>query len=394
MNEPIVPGSPASYPRKPSLLAQRPQKNWPRLTGDSEVGRRLEEVIGRVATFDCSVLITGETGCGKEEVARAIHAASARRAGPFVSINCGGVVASLAESLFFGHEKGAFTGAVGASLGGFRAANGGIVFLDEIGEMPLELQPKLLQVLQRWEITPIGSTQAYPIDVQVIAATNRDLGEQIEKGLFREDLLYRINTVHISIPPLRSRVADIPAFIQHFSSHFARKYSRPEWRPEGELLERFLRYAWPGNVRQLAQVIQRLYVFEDRRAWVLGQLFQDDAPERAAHPQADSAVQLPRMQVALEALETPPPSAAAVPAVGASREGGTGTEPAGAALPTCNLAELRRLAVRQALAATQGHRGQAAELLGVSLNTMTKLVAEACPELATNRGRKPTAKPR
>ena len=321
-------------------LPSRSQKSWPRLAGNSQAARHLEEVISRVAPFDCPVLITGETGCGKEEVARAIHAASPRRDGPFVSINCGGLVASLAESHFFGHEKGAFTGAVGASLGGFRSANGGVVFLDEIGEMPLELQPKLLQVLQRWEVAPVGSTKSYPIDVQVIAATNRDLESQIDQGLFRDDLFYRLNTVHISIPPLRSRTADIPGFIDHFSAHFAKKYGRPQWQPEAGLLERLLAHPWPGNVRQLAQTIQRLYVFEDRRAWVLKQLLQDDAQEDAdvaAPIQADS-----------------------LPAA----------SPAPLAEPT------------------------AADLLGVSLNTMTRMVAESCPDLAPKGGRKPAAKPR
>jgi two-component system nitrogen regulation response regulator GlnG len=372
--------------RRPAASPFRQQKSWPRMTGRSDAGRRLEELICRVATFDCPVLITGETGCGKEEVARAIHAASSRRDGPFVSINCGGLVAGLAESHFFGHEKGAFTGAVGASLGGFRAANGGIVFLDEIGEMPLDLQPKLLQVLQRWEVTPVGSTQAYPIDVQVIAATNRDLEAQLENGLFREDLLYRINTIHISIPPLRARAADIPAFIEHFSAHFAQKYTRPLWQPEPGLLERLVGHSWPGNIRQLAQVIQRLYVFEDRQAWVLDQLFENESQGAGIGPLADPADQLPRAEIRAAPLEEA--LSEAVPL--------TMSEPAPIepALPTCNLAELRRLAVRQALAATDGHRGRAADLLGVSLNTMTKMVTEACPEMATTRGRKPAAKPR
>lgn len=351
------------------------------MSGQSEAGRRLEELIGRVATFECPVLITGETGCGKEEVARAIHAASSRRDGPFVSINCGGLVAGLAESHFFGHEKGAYTGAVGSSLGGFRAANGGIVFLDEIGEMPLELQPKLLQVLQRLEVTPVGSTRAYPIDVQVIAATNRDLEVQQDKGLFREDLLYRINTIHISIPPLRARVADIPAFIEHFSAHFARKYNRPQWRPDPALLERMVGHSWPGNVRQLAQVIQRLYVFEDRQAWVLDQLFLNDPQDQAAAPLRETSARLPRAESRAAPLEAVAPEAAPR-SVSSSGIG----EPA---LPTVNLLELRRLAVRQALATTQGHRGRAADLLGVSLNTMTKMVADACPEMETTRGRKP-----
>jgi transcriptional regulator with GAF, ATPase, and Fis domain len=161
---------------------------------------QLESAIHRVAEFGCTVLVTGETGCGKEEVARAIHASGPRREKPFVVVNCGSLVASLAESQLFGHERGAFTGASANSLGAFRAAAGGILFLDEIGEMPLELQPKLLRVLQRCEVTPVGSTEAQPVDLQIIAATNRDLEQEVAEQRFREDLLYRLNTIHRAIP--------------------------------------------------------------------------------------------------------------------------------------------------------------------------------------------------
>lgn len=358
------------FARAAGRLGGRAEKRWPRLEGESAAVRRLEDNIARVASFDCSVLITGETGCGKEEVARAIHAAGPRHDKPFVAINCGGLVADLAESQLFGHEKGAFTGAFGASRGAFRAAEGGIIFLDEIGELPIDLQPKLLRVLQRWEVTPVGSTETHAIDVQVIAATNRDLEAEVAGGGFREDLLFRLNTIHLSVPPLRTRQEDIPRFVEHFSAHFAREYGRPQWTPDATVLERFMRHSWPGNVRQLAQTIQRVYVFEDRIDTVLAEVFDPAAAPAAkslsqVQPQAEPVVEAE----SVESVEEDP------------------------RVPVFNLDELRRLAVRQALAFTSGHRGQAAALLGVSLNTMTRLVAESCPEVPAKSGRKRAAPP-
>ncbi|MFM8951686.1 MAG: sigma 54-interacting transcriptional regulator [Planctomycetaceae bacterium] len=339
--------------------------------------RQLEESIQRVAGFDCSVLITGETGCGKEEVARAIHAAGPRATKPFVALNCSGLVADLAESQLFGHEKGSFTGAMGSSRGVFRAAEGGVVFLDEIGELPLDLQPKLLRVLQLWEVTPVGSTDVHRVNVQVIAATNRNLEARVETGEFREDLFYRLNTIHLTVPPLRERREDIPRFVEHFSNHYAREYDRPLWMPEPQMLTRIVDHPWPGNVRQLAQLVQRIYVFEDRRTELLDALLVPPQSPAATPLQAASA------------------GTADAPTGNAPTEDVPADEPA---VPVYNLVELRRLAVRQAMTTTGGHRSQAAELLGVSLNTMTRLVAECCPELAASRaGRKrsvTTAKPR
>jgi transcriptional regulator with GAF, ATPase, and Fis domain len=287
-------------------------------------------------------------------------------------------VATLAEGQLFGHEKGAFTGAVGTSLGAFRAADGGIVFLDEIGEMPLELQPKLLHVLQRLEVTPVGSSRTYAVDVQVIAATNRNLDQAVAAGLFREDLLYRLNTIHISVPPLRARKEDIPRFISHFSAHFARKYDCRQWWPAADTLDRLVGHPWPGNVRQLAQTIQRIYVFHDRETAILEELFH--AAPAGTMPDGLPPVSEPPVAGSPPFAVPPPVAPSAAP------------EPV---LPVFNLDELRRLAVRQALAAVNGHRGRAAELLGVSLNTMTRLVAAACPDIqAPPQGRKPAAKPK
>jgi DNA-binding NtrC family response regulator len=370
-------------------------RQWQRLPSTSPAMRQLEEAIGRVASFECPVLITGETGCGKEEIARAIHAASPRREKPFVTINCGGVVATLAESQLFGHEKGAFTNAFGSALGVFRKADGGVVLLDEIGELPLELQPKLLRVLQRGEVTPVGSPDTYHVDVVVLAATHRDLTAEVEAGLFREDLLYRLNTIHLEVPPLRARPEDIPSLIEHFSGHFARIYERPIWQPDLRALARLAACPWPGNVRQLAQTIQRLYVFHDRVEDVLDDLnlALPAASEQTSSipPAIGPASTVPAAALSHRALASAPPIAGLTVEV----------EPAAPVaaeeqVPTFNLEELRRMAVRQALAVTAGHRGRAARLLGVSASRMSKLAAEACPDSVARTGRRRLAprKPR
>jgi DNA-binding NtrC family response regulator len=352
-------------------MSRPSRRGWPRLEGVSDAMRQLEHAIGRVARFECSVLVTGETGCGKEEVARAIHAAGPRREQPFVAMNCGGLVASIAESQLFGHEKGSFTGAVGTTHGAFRSAHAGVVFLDEIGEMPLEIQPKLLQVLQRWEVMPVGSSQPVPIDVQLVAATNRDLAAEVERGNFREDLFYRLTTVHLVVPPLRARRDDIPGLIEHFSAHFAAEYGRPPWQPRPDVLARLVRHAWPGNVRQLAQMVQRLYVFEDNADLVIEEVL---AGGHAAPRAAGAAV-------------SPPPATPPAPAAAATAAESSGLAP-------FNLRDVRLQTVRRALTATEGHFGKAAALLGVCPNTMTKLVAEAFPELAAVRRSQRRVKPR
>lgn len=334
--------------------------SWPRIVGDAAAMHQIEAAITRVAGLDCPVLITGETGCGKEEVARAIHAAGRRRDQPFIAFNCGELIASLAEAQLFGHQRGSFTGADESTTGIFRAAGGGTVFLDEIGELPLDLQPKLLRVLEQRQVTPVGSTQSLGIDVQVLAATNRLLATDVIQGRFREDLFYRLNTIHLTVPPLRARRQDIPLFIERLSQHFAREFHRPMWRPTPDVLRKMLDHSWPGNVRQLAQTIQRIYIFDDRIDEVLAALFEPSPP--------------------------PPPFAhVAEPATV------DGAEPT---LPFLNLDQLRRRAVRQALAAAGGHRGRAAALLGVSLNTMTRLAGEACPEIRATRGRRRVNRPR
>jgi DNA-binding NtrC family response regulator len=349
---PTAIGSPFS-----DRIRATPGRRWERIIGASPTALELEQTLRRAARAESTILITGETGCGKEEIARALHAQGQRATKPFVAINCGAMAATLIESQLFGHEKGSFTGAVGPSRGVFRAAHGGIVFLDEIGEMPLELQPRLLRVLQQREVTPVGSTDSSEVDVQVIAATNRDLAADVREGRFREDLYYRLNTIELAVPPLRDRATDIPLFVDHFRLFFARKFGVATWQPDAPTLARFLRYRWPGNVRQLSQVIERVYA--------LG-----SPPDLPAD--ADSPVS-----------ESPRPSASDTETLRPAVD---------QALPVVNLDELRRLAVRQALTMTDGHKGKAAQLLGVHLNTMTRLVEEALPEASQRRaGRRPVA---
>ena len=200
-----------------SLLAFQPEHPESWVLGDHPTIRRVADHAQRAAEVQCTVLISGETGTGKEIWSRLLHRLGPRRDNVFVPVNCAALTPTLAESQLFGHEKGAFTGAIGQSLGVFRAAEKGIVFLDEVGEMPLELQPKLLRVLQEQEVTPVGSSKPVPVNVQVIAATNRDLEKEVQEGRFREDLYYRLNMVELHIPSIRQRKEDIPNFVNFFA---------------------------------------------------------------------------------------------------------------------------------------------------------------------------------
>ncbi len=245
-----------------SLLSSRPEDPESWVLGKNPTVRRIARHAERAAEVQCTVLISGETGTGKELWARMLHRLSSRAKQPFVPVNCAALTATLAESQLFGHEKGAFTGALGRSLGVFRAAEGGVVFLDEVGEMPLELQPKLLRVLQQHEVTPVGAALPVNINAQVIAATNRNLEDEVAAGRFREDLFYRLNMVELLVPPLRNRVDDVPALIEFHSERFSKKYNRDLWKPDAETLKAFCEYRWPGNIRQLAHVIEQAYVLD------------------------------------------------------------------------------------------------------------------------------------
>jgi two-component system response regulator HydG len=245
------------------------------LVGQSPPMQTVYGLVERVAATDATVLITGESGTGKEVVARAIHARSARRGGPLVAINCAAMPESLLESELFGHAKGAFTDARTAEPGLFAQANRGTILLDEVGDMPLGLQPKLLRVLQERTVRPVGGRAEVPIDVRVVASTNRDLESAIEEGRFRQDLYYRINVVNLALPPLRARGGDILPLAQHFLLHFAKRAGKEVSGIASPAAEKLLAYMWPGNVRELQNSIERavaLTRFE--------QIVVDDLPEK------------------------------------------------------------------------------------------------------------------
>jgi len=230
------------------------------LVGKSPAILEIFKTIGRVAARDISVLITGDSGTGKELVARAIHTASKRAEQPFVAVNTAAIPRELLESELFGHERGAFTGAVAARKGRFREASGGTLFLDEIGDMPIDLQAKLLRVLQSGEVTPVGGSQAMTVDVRIVAATHRDLDIAVSEGTFREDLLYRLRVVPIQIPKLAERGEDIRILAEHFISRYAEELSDGNPFLTEEAVEFLDQYEWPGNVRELENAIKRALV--------------------------------------------------------------------------------------------------------------------------------------
>ncbi|HUJ71240.1 MAG TPA: sigma-54 dependent transcriptional regulator, partial [Verrucomicrobiae bacterium] len=230
------------------------------IVGSSPAMQKIYALIQRVVDTDTTVLVLGETGTGKELVARALHYNSIRREGPFIALHCAAIPSELLESEMFGHEKGAFTGALQRRIGMFEAAGGGTLFLDEIGEMPHSTQSKLLRAIQEREIRRVGGQETIGINVRLVCATNRDLQEEVKQGKFREDLFYRINVVPITVPALRDRKEDIPLLAQHFVQRFAKDLNRevPQFTPAA--LDLLLTYSWPGNVRELEHAIERLLV--------------------------------------------------------------------------------------------------------------------------------------
>ncbi len=235
------------------------------LIGSSPKFRALLTEVERVAPVDSAVLIQGETGTGKEVIARAIHAASPRRNRRFVALNCAAIPGALLESELFGHERGAFTGACAQTKGRFQMADGGTLFLDEIGDMPLELQPKLLRALQEREFERLGSTQTVRVNVRVVAATNQNLGQLVSKKLFRADLFYRLNVIPLFMPPLRERLQDILPLTQFFVAKFAASLNKPIDSIPDEVIEVLKAHDWPGNIRELQNFIERAVLFSPGR---------------------------------------------------------------------------------------------------------------------------------
>jgi len=233
------------------------------IVGDSNPMRMVKALGARAAKSSIPVLITGESGVGKEVIARALHGASDRAGKPFVAVNCGALPANLVESILFGHEKGAFTGAVDKTLGKFREADGGTLFLDEIGELPLDMQVKLLRALQEGEIDPVGGKRPIKIDVRIVSATNRDPAQQVRDGAFREDLFYRLNVFPIEAPSLRDRREDIPALVDHFIARFNAEEGKRIAGCAPETMAMLQSFDWPGNVRQLENAVFRAIVLAD-----------------------------------------------------------------------------------------------------------------------------------
>ena len=322
------------------------------LVGRSAAMQAVREMILRVAPWEATVQLRGETGTGKEVVARNIHYHSARRHGPFVAVNCGAIPAELLESELFGHEKGAFTGALTARKGRFELAKGGTLFLDEIGDMPLDMQVKLLRVLQERRFEPLGGSRVIEADVRIISATHRDLEAMVREGKFREDLYYRLNVVPIELPPLRERREDLPLLIAEINAQLQRR-GMPGCRFDTRALRALVRYDWPGNVRELANLIERCAILAGNR-----EVTPDDLPEplRRLAPEPDEmrpesdVVESLMSEIGVSALATD-----------------------GASVPLKNLLEdIEMRLIRQALESSEGVVAQAAKRLGLRRTTLVE----------------------
>jgi DNA-binding NtrC family response regulator len=312
--------------------------------GGSRAMRDAHDIAVRAAGSDATVLLRGESGTGKEVLARAIHAASRRRSGPFVALNCAALSAELLESELFGHERGAFTGAIRGKPGRLELAAGGTLFLDEIGELASGLQAKLLRVLQEREFERVGGTRTLKTDVRVVAATNRDLPQEISRGRFREDLYYRLNVVSIRLPPLRERREDVSPLIDHFLRRFAAIAGRTELRFSDAARDVLDDYAWPGNVRELANVVERAVVLATG-----DELGIESLPDEIIQARAPATV-------ASTAQHAPNTSTSAVPSY---HDG---------------VAAAKRALIQEALRRTGGHQTRAAELLGLTQPYLARLM--------------------
>jgi two-component system nitrogen regulation response regulator GlnG len=351
-----------SFPTKPNAEETRQT-----IVGNSPVMQQVYKLIGQVAPTNTTILITGESGTGKELVARAIYQNGSRVNKPFIAINCAAIPENLLESELFGHEKGAFTGALNQRIGKFEQCDGGTLFLDEIGDMPMTTQTKILRVLQEGEISRVGSNLSIKTDVRIIAATNKDLWHAVQRKEFREDLFYRLNVVRLNLPPLRERSTDIPLLVAYFLNKFRLKQPTGPSQIADEALAAIQRHSWPGNVRELENCIQRAMVLASGNTITLANLPEEIA--KGARPAAET--------VSTASSSTEAPAAAkTAPAAGQN-------EVAHAVEVLFEFARrekekllpaVERELIRRALAETSGNQVQAAKLLGMTRATLRKRV--------------------
>ena len=311
--------------------AVRETFSFQNMVAKSQAMRAIFETIRKIADYKTTVLITGESGTGKELIARAIHYNGIRKDKPMVAVNCGGLPENLLESELFGYAKGAFTDAGKDKKGIFQEATGGTFFLDEIGELPLSLQVKLLRVLQDEMVRPLGSAEAFKVDVRIIAATAANLAKAVQEGTFRDDLFYRINVLHIEVPPLRDRKEDIPLLVNHFMEKFDRHLRKEITEIQPEALRALMTYPWPGNVRELENVIERTMVLTER-----SHIHVSELPDKIRDPQPSIVPPWPSQETSLKA----------------------------------NTMVLEKALIERALRETDNNRTRAAKLLGISHPTL------------------------
>ncbi|MGA0543913.1 sigma-54-dependent transcriptional regulator [Brevundimonas sp. VNH65] len=326
------------------------------LIGDSPAMRTVKSFGARAAKSNIPVLITGESGVGKEVIARALHGASDRAGKPFVAVNCGALPANLVESILFGHEKGAFTGAVEKTLGKFREAEGGTLFLDEIGELPLDMQVKLLRALQESEIDPVGAKRPVKVDVRIVSATNRDPAQQVREGAFREDLFYRLNVFPIEAPSLRDRREDIPALVDHFITRFNAEEGRRVMGASPETLALLTTHDWPGNVRQLENAVYRALVLADA-PWLQPHDFPAISGIAAPLPSDAPATAQAEISSAVPAIDSP---VRILDDLGHLR----------------TLEDIERDLIQHAIDVYAGHMSEIARRLGIGRSTLYRKVRE------------------
>jgi two-component system NtrC family response regulator/two-component system response regulator HydG len=335
------------------------------IIGRSPQMERVFELIRRSAQAFSTVLILGESGTGKELVAQAIHQNSPRRDGPFIAVNCAAMPATLVESELFGHEKGAFTGAIDKRIGRFEQASGGTLFIDEIGDFEVALQVKLLRVMENRTITPVGGNREIKVDTRVVTATSRDIRDMMSKGQFREDLYYRLNVITIELPPLRQRLEDVPLLVKRFMDRVNEQNGTKITAISPSVIDALQQYHWPGNVRELLNVVERMMVLSDKTHVEI-----DDLPTFIKQGPANRTI------VAAGA----PPAPAAAPGASA-QPAATGVASLEGALSTMTLADLEERAIAAALTRFNNNRTRAARALGISVRTLQrKLGAKNAPE--------------